>query len=117
MDSLKLIGEVAWHDADGTTQAEIRRAFLRDDGTVLVLDFMFGGRPHFLEMTRKDDNRFSGACELSSHEEKWRANASGKLYSHGTEHVLVGFWREGNSYRWVVELQEIEHFPDEAVLG
>ena len=113
MSAKKLVGEISWHE-DGYAQVEIERAFLRDNGDKLVLDFVYDGRRHYLDMQRRSENQYSGSCEQATRKETWQVQAFGRLYSYGNQHVLVGSWREGELYQWVVELQEVDHFPDES---
>lgn len=113
MNPKKLIGEISWHELGDYEEVEIERAILRDDGKSLVLDFRYDGRRHLLEMKRGADNQFSGSAQQSTGKETWQIQATAKLYSYGANHVLVGRWRETELYKFIVELEETDHFPDE----
>ena len=113
MEVQKLVGSVTWQDADDAESTEIERALLRDDAQTLVLDFLYDGLRYNLVMTRSGANRFSGSCQLANAKEKWTVKASGRLYSYGTEYALVGTWNESGAYQWLVELEDVDQFPDE----
>lgn len=113
MNTKKLGGVVTWAESTDLATTEIDRAILRDNGE-LVLECRYENRLYSLLLKNSGDNYFSGSSEVSDRKERWSVSASGRLYSYGNRYVLVGNWKEGESHHWVVELDEVDHFMDEA---
>ena len=113
MTPKKLIGQISWHGIGDYDEVEIERAFFRDNGQFIVLDFVYDSRRHLIEMKRVSGNNFSGSTQQSTRKERWGIQASARLFSHGKSHILVGTWKEIDLFKFIIELEETDHFPDE----
>jgi hypothetical protein len=112
MDTKKLSGVVTWAEIGDLATSETDRVILRNNDE-LIVECRYESRLYSLLLKRGGDNYFSGSCEVSDKKERWKVDASARLYSYGTAHVLVGSWKEDGNHHWVVELEEIAHFADE----
>jgi len=108
-----MLGEISWHALGEYDEAQIERAILRDAGQTLVVDFVFDATRYSMKLTRGADNVFSGNFEVSKGREKWGVRVSGRLFTSGNRHVVLGSWSEGDNYKFVLELEDTDHFPDE----
>jgi hypothetical protein len=109
----KFEGSTGWHDVEVNREAEINRAVLRS-GDELALEFRYEGQTFTVLLRRTRGCEFAGTFTAEPKAEVVSGEVVCRFLHAGSDGLLLGKWKENGSwYRWVAELDVVEHFADE----